>query len=334
VSESADGGEGESCDPGDASVLGCVGCKITCEGLLDERTLHCYFAAGADDAFASALQRCLALNAHVVTLGSGREAELVDTLVADAGYWVGLARSSGLGAYVAAAPGEPGYPIVGSSGPCLGCFERGSDGGVFPALRDGGESTECVVSIGGRWSGVPCASSAAPVERFETVCEREPPGLRLENCGGVPCLSLPVTRTTKSYLLFSQPMTAEDAEQSCGALGARLVTFETREERESLARELEKLLREPRLTAWIGLRRTDGGFVWDDGVPDGADGGPTSGTATPVRPPPWGDREPRADAGARAFLTIRDQVYDSQLVRTADEIAEPARRAFVCEKAR
>jgi hypothetical protein len=50
-----DGGDsGESCDPGkpndvDAQAPGCSACQITCEGVLDPATGHCYFAAGAFD---------------------------------------------------------------------------------------------------------------------------------------------------------------------------------------------------------------------------------------------------------------------------------------------
>jgi hypothetical protein len=86
VSVLPDGG-GESCDPGEpgeAGVHGCVDCRIVCEGVLDEATGHCYFAASdAPLTAAEALTACEGANAHVVTPASHAETNILPALA----YW-------------------------------------------------------------------------------------------------------------------------------------------------------------------------------------------------------------------------------------------------------
>jgi hypothetical protein len=325
---------GESCDPGDADVPGCSRCHVTCEGTLDETSDHCYFAAGSDDSYQAAKQRCIAANAHVVTVGSLEEAALVDGLLAangeDGGRWVGLERIGSLGAFQAAASTEPGWPIPPATGPCWGCFAIADDSGVFADAVDAATGTlDCVGAMGNVWRRVPCTGAGPLV----TICEREPPGLRLESCGGIPCVTVPFTADTKTYLIIQSPTTSDEARDFCKRLGTSLVVFDSRQEREQLARELDKLLRDPgasglqkTLSFWVGVYRKDGPWQWEDGtlVDDGG------------RPPPWGNAEPAPAGGSRAYLSLRTAVYDSQLVFADERLdaSEPTKRAFVCEQTR
>ena len=92
VIEADAGGITETCDPGaDAEVKGCKSCQIVCEGLVDPKTQHCYFAAGTDAKYLDALNRCKNKGggAHVVTLGSSDEVRVSAHRSAD-----GLARAA------------------------------------------------------------------------------------------------------------------------------------------------------------------------------------------------------------------------------------------------
>jgi hypothetical protein len=325
-----DGGDaGESCDPGgDASVTGCNGCQITCEGgELDPSSQHCYFAAGADTSYGAAASRCRDLRAHVVTLSSDEEVALVGRVALDPrGYWVGLARSSLLlGAYESNRVEEPGFPappLTGApaaGGPCAGCFGLGADAGVFPLApgvdaSDNQADTSCVASSGGAWFQVPCNSGPSRA----TVCEREPAGARAQDCIGGLCFSLPQTRGVKTYLVVVSAADPETAAASCSGLdGGSLVVLATSQEREQLAHEIVTRYPDEVSELWIGVVDDGGAWVWEDGVALGA------------RPAPWGNAQPDGGgAGARAFLRVGARAYDTQLAY-ADQTTP---RLYVCQR--
>ena len=188
---------GESCDPGpDAQVVGCNACQITCEGLVDPSSGHCYFVPGDDSDYLSAQTRCASSRAHVVTLAGAEEVAFVSKLSSDdSGYWVGLLGSAGLGVYQSdRRPEEPTFPFTPRTGPalrgpCDGCFGPGADAGVFPISDVDASDTSCIVSRGGGWVQVPCTGTTSR----QTVCEREPVGVRsLDDCIiGAFCFSVP-----------------------------------------------------------------------------------------------------------------------------------------------
>ena len=330
-----DGGDaGESCDPGaDAQVPGCQSCQIKCEGKLDPRTGHCYFAAGADTSYVAARTRCKAERAHVVTLASAEESRLLEQIAAnESGYWVGLSRKESdlFGAY--GPPNErleePGFAYPGASvdaatGPCPGCFGIGADAGTFP-LADvdaagATPDTSCVASRGGTWFQVPCSSAITR----PTICEREPAGVRGEACGndGI-CFTVPQTAGLKTYLVAVSPADPETADTTCRFLdGGSLVVFDSREEREQLAHEIVARYPDIEQQLWIGLRASGNTWTWDDGVAAG------SGEARPL---PWGNAQPLGAANARAFIRVGATAYDTQLAYADD--GGGASRLFICQR--
>lgn len=328
-----DGGDaGESCDPGDAATPGCDRCQIVCEGRLRAETGHCYFRAGTAAEYRTAYQQCAGQRAHLVTFASDEEAAFVDALASslpagdgdggDGRYWVGLSNSAEVGAWAAANAEEPGWPAPPLTGPCEGCFARGTDdAGAFSAESglDGGAELSCLVAAGATWLRAPCGGGRS----FATICEREPVGQRLESCAGGYCFDLPVTAGKKTYLLDVSSATASEAESFCvSQYGGRLVVFDSAEEREEVARAIGARFRDATFTSfefWIGLGRDAGGWAWEDGTPLGEGG----------RRAPWGDRQP--GAGERAYTRLAQAAYDGQLAYTDDGGAGAA-RPFVCER--
>lgn len=337
-----DGGDaGESCDPGDASVRGCSECQVTCnesDSVLDPATGHCYFVfdkdAGGDFKLDDAKRKCTSDGAHVVTLSSVAEAELVDKLAAGAPYWIGLSYEPTVSAY-ATAVREPGFPDpsgTSPTGPCEGCFGVGAgEGGVVQDDPDA-SVRGCIVSRSDAgFRARQCSTSAA----FRTICEREPAGLRTTSCIGGFCFNVVKTSGKKNYVLGVDAITASFANQVCRSLDngtGRLAVLATAEEREEIAREiLRRYEDDPEdQTYWIGLSSVgpDGGpgvWTWDDGVVASPAGAYRS---------PWGDREPTTVAsGARAYLTIasaKSTIYDTQLAH-ADANDTKARR-YICER--
>jgi hypothetical protein len=331
----ADGTDsGESCDPGDDTrVSGCANCQITCPSpFIDPKSGHCYFVAGADSSYGAAVTRCKLERAHVVTLASVEEIAFVRNLAADeAGYWVGLSRSSPLlEAYASDRPEEPGFQSppdnAGASvGPCLGCFGLGADAGVFPSAEpDASAPARCVASRGGTWLQVPCDGTSRP-----TVCEREPVGVRtVEDCiiGGF-CFTVPVTAGEKSYLVVVSASDPDQAALTCAGLdGGSLAVMETREEREQVAHEiLARYPEEVEQQLWIGLVADGGAWSWEDGVPAGS---------SASRPLPWGNAQPPAGpptTGARAYMRLAATAYDTQLAYV-DNTSAPAPRLYICQR--
>jgi hypothetical protein len=330
-----DGGDaGESCDPGfegDAQVPGCRACQITCEGTLDPKSGHCYFAAGADVSYPLALARCKAERAHVVTFASDEELTFVKNIAAS-GYWVGLSIKSAelFGAYGPPAERleEPGFPFPSApspaaAGPCEGCFGSGADGGLFPSAdvdaSDTTTDTSCIASRGGDgWFRVPCnADIARP-----TICEREPAGMRSKICGNEGlCLNVARTAGVKTYLVTVSAADPETAATTCSFLdGGSLVVFDSREEREQIAHEIVKRNPDDEQQLWIGLHADAGAWTWDDGV----------SAASPARPPPWGNAQPNGATNARAFIRVNAPAYDTQLAYADDGGRAP--RLFICQQ--
>lgn len=292
---------GEECDPGDASTS-CVDCKVVCPGgVKDDASLHCYAVANEQTTFANAVSSCT--GGHVVTIGSEREAALVDS-IATAPYWVGASYQGALAGFGATVATEPGFPRDGG---CTGCFAR-----TIVAPADGGGG-DCVVAADEGWTISSCFDASAA-----TVCEREPGGTRSFYCQGPYCST--INGTTKRYLVYlkGQERTGAEAAAVCSQFeGGRLVVFESREERERVVQEVLRLGVDTPFEAWIGLANVGGTWTWDDGVV-ADDGG---------RPAPWGADQPNTNAG-RAFMRINPAFYDSQLAQAKDDVA----RAFICER--
>ncbi len=324
-----DGGDaGESCDPGkaDAQPPGCKSCQIVCEGTLDRATNHCYFALPTEESsYNDARTQCAAAGAHVVTFASNAEVALVEGIEhdRDAGFWVGLSRTSNFNdAYGPDRAEEPGfpYPPAGVKGPCDGCFGLGADAGVFPIADRDAASPTCLASRGGGWFQVECSEGA----KRTTICEREPVGVRAQDCFGGFCFTLSSTVGKKSYLVIVSRLDPDQAAQSCAALdGGSLVFLDSAEEREQLAHEI--LARDPTAAEqqlWIGLVADDAGaWSWDDGVPATPDG---------ARPLPWGNEQPGAQPRARAFMRLAATAYDTELAYADDGGRAP--RLYVCQR--
>jgi hypothetical protein len=157
------------------------------------------------------------------------------------------------------------------------------------------------------------------------LCEREPPGRSHAPCEAGACVAIKNTAGRKRYVVPARDGTASEADEYCKRLGpvGRLVVLETREERESLMKEVARILAETTDAGavWIGLSRTtdrDASWVW------------ANGSAESSYPIVWGDKEPRPSAPpvARAYIGLDSKDYDIQLAH-AD--APEARRPFVCE---
>lgn len=331
VIDNASDGGAEQCDPGaaDAEVRGCTSCRIACEGTLDPKTNHCYFAAGAYSKYNDAVTRCLLAGGHVVTLNSDDEVVTVSKEAAnESGYWVGLLQVPSLNAYRSDRLEEPGLPYTlrngqPASGPCEGCFSVGADGGVLPIADVDASVLGCVAqgasasSDAGGWFQVDCNSAVAR----PTICEREPDGVRaLAECPiGAYCFDVAATSASKRYFVFNTGVDPDVAAQSCALVpGGALALLESREEREQVAHEiLEHSPEAVEQQLWIGLTTDAGAWTWDDGV------------AASSRPSLWGDRQP-ADAG-RAYVRITATSYDTQLAY-ADGTRTP--RLYICQRPR
>ncbi len=322
---------GESCDPADASIFGCVDCQLSCpEGVLDDAGRHCFFSAGTATTFQAARTACEIRKGHIVTIASAREADLAEvsgTIDPKLGYWVGLSYAAAVSGYVPPLLDEPGVPSDGTS--CPGCFSFG-DGGDFaihPTLDASTSIRECLVAQneGGtrRWLQVPCATNTTP---FSVLCEREPPGRRIIDCAGnYQCTTIFVTEGRKRYLVsLAETLTADGAKARCAEFpNGRLAVFESREEREDLVRELlKRQITEP-TTLWIGLAHDGTAWLWDDGRPESG------------HPIVWGREQPRGIGDGRAFLRIDRTQFDTQLAYSSetDGGKTDERRAFICERA-
>lgn len=326
IATNDDGGDaGESCDPGSGAANGCnKDCTISCAGVVGPSG-HCYFLADPSD-YEQALKNCNTVGGHVVTIGSENEAALV-ARVADGGtYRVGLLLDDNLSIVAYKTPlfvEEPGWPGTRTS--CPGCLAFGAnDAGEFaPLVPDSGTDHRCLVAgPDGQWLQVACKDSDAGVA---TICEREPVGQRSQSCGGPLCTTLPSTAGKKRYVVSISPATATQADEFCRSYpGGSLVVFDSREEREELAREIRQLVpasqQNPVLTAWIGLAKTDDRWQWADGV-DSLDGG---------RPAPWANTQPAPTGKGRAYMRLDVTAFDTQLAIAGDD--DSASRLFICQR--
>jgi hypothetical protein len=332
-----DGGDaGESCDPtrddaGNANVLGCKNCQIECAGILDDAGRHCYFKVAPATSYQAAIASCRNERAHVVTIGSIREAAIATHIAQDAGYWIGIGSRPVTLGY---APElneftlpEPGCPTSNIKA-CPGCLALGrlEDGGTLPAhplfdpSRDDLAFIAAVRENGAeQWLQVPTQLGDGGPPPFEVICEREPPGQRAQVIGNIFSLTVPATEGRKRYFLGLTVVDAVAAVANCTGLGGELVRFESREEREQVAREITKLRGEG--TYWIGLS-LDATSTWNwDGE-----------TSDAGRPTVWGNNQPSGDGDRRAFLRLGPE-FDTQLAYTTDGTPAPALRGYICSRA-
>jgi hypothetical protein len=329
---------GEECDPGrNGSVPGCSStCKIVCDaGALlsyrDPTTNHCYFQLSAEAGPFEAGSGCKAHGAHMVTLGSGSEAQRLqissfsNTSGLPHEFWLGVhaqrvgdggvvlydasGTDAGAIAYVPAID-EPGFMPTGG---CLGCYAPGK---IIPPNDPTRECVTWLLTTPGRWNTVNCDGDAA----FPVMCEREPPGSRARSCSGFPCFTIQAdlaASQSRTYVWVpGVAQSADEAERTCAALpvdgGAKLLVIfgdqNNFEQREEIFYELMNLPRVPDASApsdfWVGLSRavTDGGpvgWVWSNFE---------QGTNQ------WGNRQPtplRPETPARAYAQQTATSYGS-----------------------
>jgi Lectin C-type domain len=260
---------------------------------------------------------CKNAGGHVVTFAS--EAEFGRVLqwspsASAVAFWVGLNYdNNGGNAYIATGGGvEPGWAER-----CTGCYAHLDAGAPFfpkpPNALDGGPNRACVFArppISDPWFYADCDLGLI---KLPVVCEREPVGTTAQGCIGATCLSV---RGKGSYLYLEPAATAQQAFANCQDLGAKPVVFETREEREALARDLLSFLPAnsvPKI--WIGLshKNADAGWVWADDSP---------AQAYPLE---WAASQPAL--GQWAYIQFTGQ-FDTQLATSADGTA---RYPYICE---
>jgi hypothetical protein len=326
---------GEQCDPsiaGDASVAGCLGCRMDCpNGFVWEKNHHCYQrqllpgfafepptqsgggglggAGGAGAGVFIATKMC-AGQSHVVTFASEEEfREVVQSIDAGA-FWVGLHTNPDH--FNPVRSFEPGW-----SPNCPGCYAHTpSPYGSLPELPgvsvDSG-SVDCVVATPDPdgavpWYQYPCSGTGF-LRRFDVICESEPVGRPSTPCEAGECFDLVWTYGKKRYLYRASPATWDAAKQACDRLGGRLPVLQSRDEREQLWSALAQVSGAPH-QVWIGLSSVDGGlgfigqeqpdWIWEDG------------TLAPARgvgayPSQWSVREP-----TQAILGGTNHAYLSQ----------------------
>ena len=301
---------GEQCDPADAVVPGCSPkCSVTCEnGFLDDASDHCYFASAAVTKFDDGELACENAGGHIFTFASEAEFQRVSAWRDGGAFWVGLEFDVvGLAYKPPSTVNEPGW-----SPKCDGCFAHTDAAVDFPALRDSGagKKTFCVVSLAVNlsWYTVQC-DVVLPGYAVPVVCEREPAGTTAHSCvGPATCLTVRFTVGKSRYVYFSTPAaSAKDAADACTNLGGSLVVFETREEREQVARELAQYLpTAPTPKFWIGLSRSNVGWIWADGTPAG------------TYPLEWADNQPKA--GNAASISLNQTSYDRQLAQAEEAV--------------
>ncbi len=316
---------GEECDPGEAGAFGCEACKVGCEdgGLRDDASSHCYFRLSDNPSYEQAVLACENAGAHLVTFVSEDEYQRVFAWRRSP-FWVGLKLDiAGGGLAYEGLAREPGW-----SRNCTGCYAHLDAGeSQFPRIggRDAGiGSLGCVGAAASNepWYTVPCDLSRFLPAGLSVVCEREPRGFTAHPCIGGTCAT---ARTTGSrYLYIPIKVTAQEALDGCRAIGAKLVVFETREEREELAKELLSVLpQSPTPQMWVGLTRatgsgidasSSGNWAWANGAP------------METYSLEWGDNEPKV--GGWAWMYLPASLYDTQLLHSDDGTSK---LPYVCE---
>jgi hypothetical protein len=304
---------GEQCDPGldGGSGLGCLGCLVSCTGgtlpFVDSTSHHCYFGLGGLANVSDAVTGCEEAGAHVVRFVSRAELAFVGGRAPTGPFWVGLEEGDA-GSWLPIEPtNEPGW-----SGTCAGCYANTLGAKTIPLAEPDASSGACVASPvlpSESWTQSPCAAKPKDNITRETICEREPPGLRSRSCAGGACFTVAATLGAKTYVLGAKRVSARGAPAVCVAQGGKLVFFGTREEREQVASEVFAQRIVPGAEdVWIGLSGPAGGpWAWE-------------GTDAGLQPLPWGDGQPIPLGGAgRAYLLTRADagLLDSQLARAA-----------------
>jgi hypothetical protein len=147
-------------EPVDAAPPDAVPCLEGNAQAVDEATGHCYMLFTSGAAWTSAGPACAALTppAHLATIASASENEVVFSIVASRRTWMGASDAASEGTWVWST-GEPwGAYVKWRSG------EPGNGGGGDP----GEDCLEMASAGAGEWNDNECYVSAA------YVCEREP----------------------------------------------------------------------------------------------------------------------------------------------------------------
>lgn len=314
---------GEECDPGpdagEAGVVGCTGdCRVSCAGVIDPTSRHCYFAGPPTARLQAGRDGCGGQRAHLVTFASVDELAFVDRRVlGDSGAaleWVNLDRVDVDGA----AEWHTDTTAAGWSGACPGCFAKAPpEAGAFPN-SDGGLGGACVLwarAYPYSWLSIPCDVGA--FAQLATVCEREVVGALSRPCDGGACLAVPTTAADRTYLYAATPRAWSDAASACGAIAGptgpgRLFVPRSAEEREEVTRAVAA----KGASFWIGLSRAGGAWTWADG----------KALTSLVYPLPWGDQAPEA-TGTAAWVAADPNRYDVGLAHAGDAATA---RPFVC----
>jgi hypothetical protein len=347
---------GEQCDPGPAgrgsTVFGCSpDCTMQCPagaGFLWPKNNHCYELAaasassltlGADRGVCGALPGALPGYVHVATFASEEEFTAVATNVDAGWFWVGLAETKDDDDYVAyGVDFEPGW-----STPCTGCYAHNPNPMAGLPLGNvmGSGAAYCVQASSDlhqkAWEKIPCGGLDPGIH---VVCEREPVGSYAWQCDAGTCLDVVWTHGKKTYVYGLVPLSADAAEQTCRALGGRLVVLGSRDEREQLSKAIGKV-GIPMSKVWIGLAQPTTTGAADSGdAAIGADaGGPTStdwiwddDASLDAYPPPWGWARPQTNGitSTRAFLTYEEPPQSDDSLARNDAPMLPA-LPYVCE---
>jgi hypothetical protein len=156
------------------------------------------------------------------------------------------------------------------------------------------------------------------------------------------CFDLVWTYGKKTYVYGFNPLPADAAEQTCRALGGRLIVLRSRDEREQLWKELvnQSFVPTP-VSVWIGLSKGPVSGVADAGIDgdasDAASGGGTASgwiwdddASADAYPSPWGWGRPHTGESTRAYLySEQPAASDNTLARNDGPM--PAALPYVCE---
>jgi hypothetical protein len=331
----ADGGPGESCDPGPddsgTAAVFCKACRVACgagyQPNADPLSGHCYFGAGGSSALDAAASACEGVGAHVVRFVSDAEVGLVANIATESPFWVGLkSEQANQAAWLPdERTNEPGWAPQ-----CPGCFALVEAGATDIPNGGGTDVGLCVIAFSTPSSTTWTQSLCAPVKKDDgglsryTMCEREPVGTRTTACAGDACFTVAQTQAAKRYELVGERLGANDAVSRCAALGGALVTFGSAEEREQVGYEVgsESVLDAGSVDFWIGLSSRDGmTWSWDLG-----DAG--------LQPPPWGPGWPGVTTPPnRAYVTLQQGTVGSELAQpgSAADASSPETHFPLCE---
>jgi hypothetical protein len=216
-----------------------------------------------------------------------------------AGYWIGLHKEVGSSSYSNVETTiEPGWTPK-----CTGCYARFDEAG--PPDPDAGRCLTASKIADAAWSAAMCASK---VQGKATLCEQEPPGHRTTPClGNNVCFSVAATLggppRTKRYVFVPSVLAYADAAKACASLGASIVVFDSREEREQVAAEVARMADD----FWVDLVKAGGTWGWDSGLDPSA---------------VWAAGEPVSGNGTYAYVAMEPGRFDSELAHAAND-AEP-----------